>query len=158
VIHPIADKTTLNYHVHSIIAALDGSRYSEKILPYAAQLAQVLKLNLELIQAIPGGREIPPEIKQDVLEDAYLAPRAHHLEKEFGVRVKWDVLHGPPAKAICSYVSGRKDALLAMTSHARRPVEHALLGSVTSACVRGAEIPLLIEGFNERESLYEAAI
>ena len=158
-IHPIAEaKAAQNFEIQSIIAALDGSRYAEKILPYAAGLARVLELDLELIQAIPDGGELPPEIKQDVLEDAYLAPRANHLEKEFGIRVKWDVLHGPPAKAICSYVRGRQGAVLAMTSHARRPLEHALLGGVASACVRGADVPVLIEGFEEREPSHELVI
>lgn len=158
-LHPLSgEKPVERFEIKSVIAALDGSRYSEKILPFAAELAKALQLDLELVQALPDARDIPPEIKRDVLEDAYLAPRAHHLKKDYGLNVRWDVLHGPAAKAICSYVHGRQGAVLAMTSHGRRPLEHALLGSVASACVGRAGVPVLIDGSYERENPHELAI
>jgi nucleotide-binding universal stress UspA family protein len=152
ILHPFAGKNGREaFEMKSIIAALDGSESSEKILPFAAEVAHALRLDLELVQALPDVHDrMPPEIKHDVLEDAYLARCAHRLEKEHGLNVRWDVLHGAPAQAICSYVHGRQGAVLAMTSRARKPLEHALLGSVASACVRRAGVPVLIDALPER--------
>jgi nucleotide-binding universal stress UspA family protein len=157
--HPFSgEKPVERFEIKSVIAALDGSRYSENILPFAAELAKALRLDLELVQALPDGRDLPREIKNDVLEDAYLAPRAYHLKKDYGLNVRWDVLHGAAAKAICSYVRGRQGAVLAMTTHARGPLEQALLGSVASACVSRAGVPVLIDGSYARENPHELAI
>ena len=58
--------------------------------------------------------------------------------------VDWEVLHGDPADAICRYVQGMPDTLLARTMHARRAVERAVLGSVASYYVRHAGVPMLL--------------
>jgi len=56
----------------------------------------------------------------------------------------WDVLHAEAGAAICRYVNGMQDALLPITSHARRKLERALFGSVAAACIRKAGTPILI--------------
>jgi nucleotide-binding universal stress UspA family protein len=54
------------------------------------------------------------------------------------------VLHGEAGDAICRYVNGMQNTMLAMTSHARGGLERALLGSVAATCIRKAGVPMLI--------------
>lgn len=146
----------------NIIVSLDGSAFSESILPYAIQLAKDLKVKITLLQVLqPMGREkarVSPstsadELAQlvdtgagdpDVLESSYLHGHAHGIRTQHNVEVEWEVLHGDPGDSICSYVAGRRDVILAISAHARPAVERAIFGSVTAACVRSAGVPIMV--------------
>lgn len=133
--------------IASVVATLDGQEFSEKILPYAAEMAQALKARLELVQALPAAgpeSRIPPELGRDVLETSYLYRQAQAITEKRGLKVDWDVLHGQPADAIIRYLEGRLDVLLAMTSQARLGLERTIFGSVACECVRRAKVPLLL--------------
>lgn len=140
-----APKGAAPFKAGALVTALDGGKFSESILPSAAAMARSLKLSLELVQAIPPGmRRIPVELKDDVQEDSYLRSCAAQIEKKYGLKASWDVLHGAPAEAICSHVRGRKDVILAMTSHARPALKHTVFGSVAGECVRHSGVPMLV--------------
>jgi nucleotide-binding universal stress UspA family protein len=140
-----APKVAGQFKVNTVVTALDGEEFSENIIPTAASMAGSLMLSLELIQAIPPrARRIPAELKEDVLEDSYLRSCAGQIEKKYGVKASWDVLHGAPAKAICSHVRGRTGVILAMTSHARPALKHTIFGSVAGECVRRSGVPMFI--------------
>lgn len=148
--------------ISNIVVSLDGSAFSESILPAAIQLAKDLKVKMTLLQVLqPMGREatrVSPsrsgdELAQlvdtgagnpDVLESSYLHGHAHDIRTQHNVDVEWEVLHGDPGDSICSYVAGRRDVILAISAHARPAVERAIFGSVTAACVRSAGVPILV--------------
>ena len=46
--------------------------------------------------------------------------------------------------AICQYIKGMSETMLALTTHARGGVERAVLGSVAAKCIRHAGVPLLL--------------
>lgn len=145
--HALTANPEAEIKITSVVATLDGQEFSEKILPYAAEMAQALKARLELVQALPvAGIEsrIPPELGRDVLETSYLYQQAQVIREKHGLKVDWDVLHGEPADAITHYLEGRLDVLLVMTSHARAGLERAIFGSVARECVRRAKVPLLL--------------
>jgi nucleotide-binding universal stress UspA family protein len=131
----------------TVAVALDGSDFSERILPFAAELAKLLSARLQLLQALettpPYGQAMTGS-REDVLESSYLHRTAGEVQERFGIEANWDVLHGKPGEAINTYLKGRQDTLLAMTSHARAGLERALLGSVSSECVRHAGLPILL--------------
>ncbi|HZP26052.1 MAG TPA: universal stress protein [Dehalococcoidia bacterium] len=149
-----------NVDISSVVVALDGTSFPEAILPSAIQLALDLKAKLTLVQAIepfrrraarrsPSGDElaglVDPGIPvSDALESAYLMGLAHEVESKHKLEVDWEVLHGDPGAAICHFLDGRKDAILAVTAHARPAVERIVFGSVTAACIRGADGPILV--------------
>lgn len=140
-----APKGAAPFKAGVLVTALDGGEFSESILPSAAAMARSLKLSLELVQAFPPDmRRIPAELKDDVREDSYLRSSAAQIEKKYGLKASWDVLHGAPAEAICAHVRGRKDVILAMTSHARTPLKHAVFGSVAGECLRRSGVPMLV--------------
>jgi nucleotide-binding universal stress UspA family protein len=133
--------------ISSIAIALDGSKFSEKIIPHAVKAAQFLSAQLHLLQALPVNSALTTlseQEKSDVLESSYVQRKAAEIKAQHGVETQWEVLHGEPAGAICSYVRDLPDTLLAMTTHARGGLERALIGSVAATCVRHAGVPLLL--------------
>jgi nucleotide-binding universal stress UspA family protein len=142
-----SDSPSAPAKITNLVMALDGSEFSEKIVPAAVAMAKSLNSRIILVQALP------PESAQaargnaplsDVLETSYLQTKAAEIKKRYQIEPNWDVLHGEAGDAICRYVNGMENTLLAMTSHARGGLERALLGSVAAACIRKAGLPMLI--------------
>jgi nucleotide-binding universal stress UspA family protein len=133
--------------ISTIALALDGSPFSEKIIPHAVKAAQSLSARLLLIQALPIQPNLAPLAeyeKSDILESSYLHRKAADIKGAHDIDVQWEVLHGDPADAICRYLSGASETMLAMTTHGRGGIAQVALGSVTAACVRNAGVPLLL--------------
>lgn len=133
--------------IETIVAPLDGSELSEKIIPYAAKTAESLSARLIVVQALPSLSplaELPMQTRTDVSEASYLHGKAAEIKKLYGIKPQWEVLHGDAAEAICRYVRALPNTLLAMTTHGRGGLERALIGSVATTCLRHAGAPLLL--------------
>ena len=131
----------------TVAAALDGSRFSEKIIPHAVRAARSLAARLLLLQALPVIRPpspLPHEESADTVESSYLHRRAAEIQAAHGIDAQWEVLHGEPGDALCRYLRDMPETLLAMTTHARGGAERVVMGSVTGNCVRHAGVPLLL--------------
>ncbi|MDP2604443.1 MAG: universal stress protein, partial [Deltaproteobacteria bacterium] len=89
-------------------------------------------------------RALPGQDISDTLESSYLHRIAAKINSKHTIDCDWEVLHGDPADALCRYVKGMPEAMLAMTSHARGGLQRALLGGVAAACLRRAGVPMLI--------------
>jgi nucleotide-binding universal stress UspA family protein len=133
--------------IDNVTVALDGSRFAERIVPYAIKAAQSLSARLRLIQTLPA---VPPSIpavetaSSDILESAYLHRKAAEIKTASGMEVDWEVLHGEAGGAICRYVGDSPETLLALTTHARPAIQRMAFGSVAGTCVRNSRVPLLI--------------
>ena len=125
-----------------VAAALDGSFFSEKILPYAVKAARSLSVSILLLHALPAA--IPFSKRQDILESSYLQRKAAELSSDYDIKAQWEVLHGEAGDAICRYLKDMPQTLLAMTTHARPPLERLVVGSVAAHCVRHSGVPLLL--------------
>jgi nucleotide-binding universal stress UspA family protein len=88
-----------------------------------------------------AGANLP---NRDILESSYLQAKAAEIKKKYQIEPAWDALHGEAGDAICRYVNGMQNTMLAMTSHARGGLERALLGSIAATCIRKARVPMLI--------------
>jgi len=132
--------------INTLVAALDGSEFAEKIITHAVKAAQSLSAKLTLIQVLPPQiTPAPrPEEKIAVSEANYLHWKAADIKTRYGIAPHWEVLHGDPAEAICRYVHDLPEAMLALTTHGRSGLKRALLGSVAAACIRRAGVPLLL--------------
>lgn len=131
--------------IATVVAPLDGSDFSERMLPHAVEMALALKANLTLVQVLSPEMREPPEVASgDVLESSYLHGRAEEIKKEYEIEADWEVLHGDPADAICEYLNGQHDVMLAMSSHTRGGLRETVFGSVTHECVRRAGVPVLV--------------
>jgi nucleotide-binding universal stress UspA family protein len=137
-------------NISKIVLALDGSEFAEHMIPYAAKAAQLLNAQLLLVQVLPPGAPAALDERSDISEASYLHRQAARIQKKYGVGAEWEVLHGEPAAAICQYVKGMSETLLALTTHARAGVERAMFGSVAAQCIRHAGVPLLLYWPQER--------
>ena len=144
---PLAGSGSTPKNITSIIMPLDGSAFSEQIIPYGVKAAQSLSAKLVLIQALPLQAPLPPlenYQRADINESSYLHWRAAEVKSTYGIAPEWEVLHGAPADAICQYVKDIPDAMLAMTTHGRAGLARAVIGSIAGACLRHAGVPLLL--------------
>jgi nucleotide-binding universal stress UspA family protein len=131
--------------ITTVVAALDGGKFAEAILPAAAEIALVLKSNLLLLQVLAPERFTPGNLAAgDVLESSYLRNTAIAVQQRHGILPNWDVLHGEPGDALCRYLCDMPDTLLALTTHARTGLRRALFGSIAAHCVRNAGLPMLL--------------
>jgi nucleotide-binding universal stress UspA family protein len=144
---PLDKNTDEPKKVSTLAVALDGSEFSEKIMPFAAEMAKSLAARLLLIQALPLHPPIQPGPDQEtivMLESSYLRQKSAVIKRTHGIAADWEVLHGEPADAICRYLKGMPDTMLAISTHARRGLEQLILGSVAGSCIRHAGVPILI--------------
>jgi nucleotide-binding universal stress UspA family protein len=144
---PLDKNTDAPKKVSTLALALDGGDFSEKIMPFAAETAKSLAARLLLIQAVPLQPPIRPGPDQEtivMLESSYLRQKSAVIKRAHGITPDWEVLHGEPADAICRYLKGMPDTILAITTHARRGLEQVILGSVAGSCIRHAGVPILI--------------
>jgi nucleotide-binding universal stress UspA family protein len=142
-----ADNLATPTKITSLVVALDGSEFSEKIVPSAVAMAKFLTSRIILVQALPAESSAAMRgnlPSSDVLESSYLKAKAAEIKKRYQIEAAWDVLHGEAGEAICRYLNGMEETLLAMTSHARDGLERAFLGSVAGTCIRKAGVPMLL--------------
>jgi nucleotide-binding universal stress UspA family protein len=132
--------------IDTLVTALDGSQFSEWVIPFAVEFAQSIGAKLTLVQAVPMISESPAvrPPQSDISESSYLHSMAARIKKRYGIEPNWDTLHGEPGQAICRFVNGMANTMLALTSHARGGLERALFGSVAATCLRHANVPLLL--------------
>ena len=136
-----------------MLIPLDGSKTTEKVLPYARYLDGKLKIPIELLAVI------------DIAEMAthIAAEKARYLDTmiEDGVRASTTYLRGiattfPGDKVTCTVEKGRAEdtiiekgeadagMLITMATHGRSGLNRFLLGSVAEKVLRGSANPLLL--------------
>ncbi len=145
VYRPRGDADDAPVKVRSVVLPLDGSEVSEAVAGQAADFAHWIGAELVVVAAIDAAATAQAGLPAgDVLESNYVRSAAAGLEARHGQRIGWEVLHGEPVAAISGFLAGRRDAVLAMTTHGRSALRSALLGSVTSGCLRKAGVPVLV--------------
>jgi nucleotide-binding universal stress UspA family protein len=142
--------------LRSVIVPLDGSELAESVIPTAAQLAKVLKLEVILLRAysIPYNayanegyyamnlEEITTILKDETVD--YLAKKAAEI-KTLGVpEVSYIATEGFAADEIISLGRNTSNNLIAMCTHGRSGIKRWALGSVTETVVRHSGDPVLV--------------
>ena len=134
--------------IRNVVLPLDGTELSEAMAPHAAQLAKQLGAELVVVNVVNPATtargEKPDSDAMKGLETGYVRASARDLAARYEVATTWEVLHGDPAAAIADFVRGRPDAILAMVTRGRTALQSALLGSVTTGCLRQAGVPVLV--------------
>ncbi len=149
-----------------IIVPLDGSTFAEDALPYAAELATAFGARVVLLRSTQNSEYFrahtewtrlngesgfqlggPTEMSASLaaLAVEYLRRKAEGLGAQFGA-FDVDVVHSleHPADAVIGLADRLDNALVLMTTHGRRGVERALLGSVADRVVRHSPVPTLL--------------
>ena len=125
-----------------ILVPLDGSRRSERALPYAAGLAKVFGGELILIhdETIPLQRDDIPSAADAV---GRITDLAASLD-EMGLRVETRVIHGPAADAILRAADEAHADAIVMSTHGRGGLGRWLYGSTADAVLRRTTLPIAL--------------
>jgi nucleotide-binding universal stress UspA family protein len=146
VYRPSGDPDGPPVDITTVLLPLDGTKLSETMQAEAASWARALKARLVVVQVLPPNTRIDPLLESyDVLEDSYVRWHARDLERQYGIDVEWEVLHGDPVTSITNYLEGRRDVLMVMATRGQPTLQAAVLGSVTSGLLQHAGVPIVVQ-------------
>jgi nucleotide-binding universal stress UspA family protein len=146
-----------------VLVPLDGSAFSEAVLPYTEYLAQKLSLELVLLRILQLTDVYPPlagtpmaadpgsarvqAIAQEAAEEEivrYLEELTAQLAHK-GLNVRWQMIRGDtPAHRIADLAQEHPDNMIALASHGRSGVARWILGSVAEDLIRATGDPVLV--------------
>jgi nucleotide-binding universal stress UspA family protein len=130
-----------------VLVPLDGSHFSEAVLPVVAEFARALNWSLVLLRVLPSLSQ--PLLSPDELLDeegeavSYLVGLAAPL-RQTGLRVHTQVKRGIPAPSILLESHDPDTCMIAMTTHGQTGLHEMLFGSVAQTVLRQSEIPILL--------------
>lgn len=126
-----------------IVACIDGSDESERTLAPAKDWSAALDLPLWLVEVDDPGAPAETGKQGDAFESGHVAGLADQLGGVEG----WDVLHDKhPAHALVGLAASaaERTALLVMATQGHTGRDRLRLGSVTTATVHEAAVPVLV--------------
>ena len=141
--------------IKSVVVPLDGSPLAEAVLPFVAELATRLFLEVALVRVVglaalayAGFERIPVEpvaIEREMQAEAgrYLGNIAHRLEGK-GIRTRVAVLSGHPGTQIVDHAQAAGGTMVAIATRGRSGLRRMVLGSVADMVIRALEIPVLV--------------
>jgi universal stress protein A len=148
-----------------ILVPLDGSRFSNRALKYAVDLAQQYKASLLLVQVVEPVRPIPPVdptgltspvASQITFDQATRADRRHLSRakrylagkvremKAKKIPAEYRAVEGDAADNIMILARKNKVDLITMTTHGRSGFRRAIMGSVADKVIRESGDPVLV--------------
>lgn len=137
----------------SILVPLDGSYFSEAILPHVARLAHGRELRVILLRVVPHDEFATPKTHDPLALDRRRAVEEEHLrylrerEEQIAdplVKVELQVRFGDPVEEILACARETDARLIAMTTHGRTGLARLLSGSVAAAVLRRSHIPVAL--------------
>lgn len=147
-----------------ILVALDGSKLSECILPYARTLAEKLRLSAEFAEVIDYDTLMPENV--DPKQESLVAERKNNIQGYLkriaaafpaGLKTECTVEVGHPAEIIVDRAAAAPGTLIAMTTHGRSGIQRWLLGSVAEKVLHATRNPLLLVRGEETSKPTETA-
>lgn len=140
---------------HNILVPLDGSARAERALPIAAQIARARNSAITLLRIVPNvpdvgaymfpvvGASYAATEREEIEARSYLSDVAKKPVLQ-GVTVKTLVEFGVPTRVILDTLTKTGVDAVVIGSHGRTGLSRWMLGSVASAVVRHASIPVLL--------------
>ncbi len=123
-----------------ILVPLDGSRFSEGILPYVRAVARAIKAPVELLYVNDPTRLAPYSPPLQGGECLQRVASSFTGVAEVSCRVEL----GDPAATIIDLAAAQAGTLIAMTTHGYSGVQRWLLGSVADKVLHGSTNHLLL--------------
>ena len=138
-----------------ILAATDGSKYSEAAVSEAIAIAKRCDSNLTIISVVPSEAASPFDIvhsemqkeaiiDKELQEAEKIVKNVKKLAEENGVKVKGLIYSGRPYDAILEIAKEEKATLIIVGSHGRTGISRLLMGSVTERVIGHAECAVLV--------------
>jgi nucleotide-binding universal stress UspA family protein len=128
--------------MQEILVSVDGSAYSLRGLTLGRKLGKQLGMPVKLYSIVPDTQAM--EDRRHAIERS--------LESVEGEKPKIEVVPDTsPAQHLAEMARNESDVLLCMTTHGRRPVTEALLGSVAAQVVRDSGRLVFLAGPKMRD-------
>lgn len=141
-----------------IVVPLDGTPLSEQAIPAAVALGKATDATISLVRAVPWATQAYPY----TLPDAYVPQLDTELEKgaqeylrrhqealKSVVPTEAFVVRGAIADGLMDFIDQRNIDLVVMTTHARKGLARAALGSVADRVLQGNAPVLLLRPHDE---------
>jgi nucleotide-binding universal stress UspA family protein len=137
-----------------ILVPLDGSKFSEAVLPYVRSLAQAHQAEVYVLQVTEplrpslypqGVALLEPVVRELRAEaNAYIHKMATTLNDQ-DIRAHGEVVDAVGiANAILGFAESKGVDLIALSTHGRSGVGRWLLGSTADKVIHGASVPVLL--------------
>ena len=139
-----------------ILVTLDGSQFSEAIIPHVEKLAKSMNSEVTLFRVIESAKlpqlaaysdrekyEKDFMAKMEREAERYLAKKRTALESK-GVKVNSVFLTGKPVETILQYSEEKSANLVALTTHGFSGISKWAYGSVASKIIEGSPKPILL--------------
>lgn len=149
---PFASTAPVPLSVPRLLACVDGSAASERLVPVAGEWADALGMSLTILTV---AEPIPPPVRPDATwyrrhgpeedADAY-ASRLGEKWKDAAAEVDTAVVYDPisPADGLRTYLDGHPAGMVAVTTHARTGLRRVLLGADAANIVHASTAPALV--------------
>lgn len=131
----------------NILVPLDGSEFSESVLPEVERLANTLNSHITILR-ITHADSLS---EMDSLEQLVFGEALDYVNKikgqlrDKGLSVESDVASGPnTVKRILGYAAENDIGLIMMSTHGYTGAKHLLFGSLVEEVVRHTEKPVLL--------------
>ncbi len=141
--------------LRKIIAATDGSRYSEAAVMEAIGIAKRSGARLTVVSVVPSEAASPFDIVHSEMQRGLIAEKEQKaaecsvknmrdIADREGVSIEGLILEGRPYEAITSEAGEKKADLVVLGSHGRTGLEKLLMGSVTERVIGLAHCAVLV--------------
>lgn len=152
-----SERAEATVKLEKVLAALDGSRFAEAIIPHVEAFAKAMSVEVLLLQVIEPVKlpqvtayEDWAKVEKDLTDrlhrdaERYLNGRKASLEAKGVKAVTAKLLQGKPAETILEYASEGDIDLIALTTHGFSGITRWAYGSVASRVVEAAASPVLL--------------
>ncbi len=148
-LRPTGDWRSRSTSFRRLVVALDGSEFSERILPYVTALALPFLSEVLLLSVAEGSTS---EAYRATMQ-AYLERLAAELRAE-GVNVRNLVAAGGPARTIVSVAGAESADLIMLATHGRGGLERLMLGSVADRVMHHMPCPVFLLPIRDQMDMY----
>lgn len=140
--------------MQQILAAVDFSEVSSRVVEQAARLAEAFSAELSLVHvAAPDPEFVGYDAGPESVRGQRAAElRSEHRElqamaealRERGLRARALLIQGPTVEKLVEEIARLDADVAVLGSHGRGALMRALLGSVSEGVIRGASCPVLV--------------
>ena len=131
-----------------ILVAVDGSKSSEAVLPYARELRNRLSSRLTLISVLPAGSQ-RGKAQYQHLHQFYIQELGKSSQIETP-EVESVIVNGDSAIKISEYAQKKGFHLILMGTHGRSALKRWVLGSISDKLISSVNIPVALVADTEQ--------
>jgi len=149
-------KTPADMELQKILVPLDGSKFSEEILPFVENLAKAMGSQVTILRAIETVKlpQLAAYMDREKSEKDFMAKMEREAERYLDrkkdvlkikeLKVKSVLVQGKPVETILKYVEDKSINLIALSTHGFSGITKWAYGSVAARIIESSTRPVLL--------------